>query len=52
MFGFFANEKSTEREYTRYLIVDDKTLNNRATPGSRARQQVTPTATSPGCSRG
>jgi len=40
VFGFFANEKATEKEYTRYLIVDDKTLKYRATPGSRARQQV------------
>jgi hypothetical protein len=40
VFGFFANEKSIEKEYTRYLIVDDKTLKYRATPGSRARQQV------------
>jgi SAM-dependent methyltransferase len=40
VFGFFANEKSTEKEYTRYLIVDDKTLKHRTAPGSRARQQV------------
>lgn len=40
VFGFFANAPSTEKEYTRYLIVDDKTLKYRATPGSRARQQV------------
>ncbi len=40
VFGFFANEKSTEKEYTRYLIVDEKTLKYRTTPGSRARQQV------------
>jgi hypothetical protein len=40
VFGFFANEKSIDKEYTRYLIVDDKTLKYRATPGSRARQQV------------
>ena len=40
VFGFFANEKSTDKEYTRYLIVDDKTLKYRSAPGSRARQQV------------
>ena len=40
VFGFFSNEASTEKEYTRYLIVDDKTLKHRAAPGSRARQQV------------
>jgi hypothetical protein len=40
VFGFFANAPATEKEYTRYLIVDDKTLKHRATPGSRARQQV------------
>ncbi|MFI5078833.1 MAG: class I SAM-dependent methyltransferase, partial [Vicinamibacteria bacterium] len=40
VFGFFANEKSTEKEYTRYLIVDEKTLKYRSAPGSRARQQV------------
>jgi hypothetical protein len=40
VFGFFANAPSTEKEYTRYLIVDDKTLKHRTTPGSRARQQV------------
>lgn len=40
VFGFFANAAATEKEYTRYLIVDDKTLKYRATPGSRARQQV------------
>ena len=40
VFGFFANEKATEKEYTRYLIVDDKTLKHRTAPGSRARQQV------------
>ena len=38
--GFFANAPSTEKEYTRYLIVDDKTLKHRTAPGSRARQQV------------
>jgi hypothetical protein len=40
VFGFFANAPSTEKEYTRYLIVDDKTLKHRTAPGSRARQQV------------
>ena len=40
VFGFFSNEKSTEKEYTRYLIVDEKTLKYRSAPGSRARQQV------------
>jgi len=40
VFGFFANAPSTEKEYTRYLIVDDKTLKHRTTAGSRARQQV------------
>jgi hypothetical protein len=40
VFGFFANEKSTDKEYTRYLIVDEKTLKYRSAPGSRARQQV------------
>jgi SAM-dependent methyltransferase len=40
VFGFFSTVASPEKEYTRYLIVDDKTLKYRATPGSRARQQV------------
>ncbi len=40
VFGFFANAPSTDKEYTRYLIVDEKTLKHRTTPGSRARQQV------------
>lgn len=40
VFGFFSNVTSTEKEYTRYLIVDDKTLKYRAVPGARARQQV------------
>ena len=40
VFGFFANAPSSEKEYTRYLIVDDKTLKHRTAPGSRARQQV------------
>ena len=40
VFGFFANAPAPEKEYTRYLIVDDKTLKHRTTPGSRARQQV------------
>ena len=33
VFGFFSNVASTEKEYTRYLIVDDKTLKYRAAHG-------------------
>ena len=52
VFGFFANEKSTEKEYTRYLIVDDKTLKYRDAHRARGRaSRSSPTATSPGCSR-
>jgi hypothetical protein len=40
VFGFFSTVASTEKEYTRYLIVNDTTLKHRVTPGSRARQQV------------
>lgn len=40
VFGFFSTVAAPEKEYTRYLIVDDKTLKHRASPGSRARQQV------------
>jgi hypothetical protein len=40
VFGFFSTVASTEKEYTRYLIVNDTTLKYRTAPGSRARQQV------------
>jgi hypothetical protein len=40
VFGFFSTVASTEKEYTRYLIVNDTTLKHRTAPGSRARQQV------------
>jgi hypothetical protein len=40
VFGFFSTVASTEKEYTRYLVVNDTTLKHRTAPGSRARQQV------------
>jgi hypothetical protein len=40
VFGFFSTVAATEKEYTRYLIVNDTTLKYRTAPGSRARQQV------------
>jgi hypothetical protein len=40
VFGFFSTVASAEKEYTRYLIVNDTTLKHRSAPGSRARQQV------------
>jgi hypothetical protein len=40
VFGFFSTVASAEKEYTRYLVVNDTTLKHRTAPGSRARQQV------------
>ncbi len=40
VFGFFSTVASTEKEYTRYLIVNDTTLKHRTTPGSQARRQI------------
>ena len=40
VFGFFSTVASTEKEYTRYVIVNDTTLKLRSAAGSRARQQV------------
>jgi SAM-dependent methyltransferase len=40
LLAFFATVPTTSAEYTRYLVVDDTTLNHRAYPATRGRQQV------------
>jgi 2-polyprenyl-3-methyl-5-hydroxy-6-metoxy-1,4-benzoquinol methylase len=40
LFGFFATAAATDQHYTRFVVVDDTTLEHRTYPGSRARQLV------------
>jgi SAM-dependent methyltransferase len=40
LLGFFQTIAAPEPEYTRYLVVDDKTFKHRPYPAARGRQQV------------
>jgi hypothetical protein len=40
LLGFFATVAVPEPEYTRFLVVDDKTFKHRPYPAARGRQQV------------
>jgi hypothetical protein len=42
LLGFFANAPATESRYTKYVIVDDRTLKHRPYPAARTRRPPLP----------